>query len=45
MQVRPVIASTIFLKGVGGILFVLGSTFGSYLLVRAYSLGFEMNTC
>ncbi|KAG2402012.1 uncharacterized protein HKW66_Vig0258840 [Vigna angularis] len=33
INVRPVIASTIFLKGVGGILFVLGSTFGSYLLL------------
>lgn len=33
ISVRPVIASIIFLKGVGGILFVLGSTFGSYLLL------------
>ncbi|XP_020222721.1 uncharacterized protein LOC109805142 [Cajanus cajan] len=33
INVRPVIASIIFLKGVGGILFVLGSTFGSYLLL------------
>ncbi|CAJ1976509.1 unnamed protein product [Sphenostylis stenocarpa] len=33
LGVRPVIASTIFLKGVGGILFVLGSTIGSYLLL------------
>ncbi|RDX94791.1 hypothetical protein CR513_22792 [Mucuna pruriens] len=33
INVWPVIASIIFLKGVGGILFVLGSTFGSYLLL------------
>ncbi|TKY51852.1 HR lesion-inducer [Spatholobus suberectus] len=33
INVRPVIASIIFLKGVGGILFVFGSTFGSYLLL------------
>ncbi|KAL5195692.1 hypothetical protein HKD37_20G057490 [Glycine soja] len=33
INVRSVIASIIFLKGVGGILFVLGSTFGSYLLL------------
>ncbi|KAG5064763.1 hypothetical protein JHK85_005946 [Glycine max] len=32
IDVQPVIASTILLKRVGGILFVLGSTFGSYLL-------------
>ncbi|KAK7278489.1 hypothetical protein RJT34_23519 [Clitoria ternatea] len=33
INVRQVIASIIFLKGVGGILFVFGSTFGSYLLL------------
>ncbi|RZB87984.1 hypothetical protein D0Y65_027478 [Glycine soja] len=33
INVRTVIASTMLLKGVGGVLFVLGSTFGSYLLL------------
>ncbi|KAK7391625.1 hypothetical protein VNO78_20042 [Psophocarpus tetragonolobus] len=33
INVRPAIASIIFLKGVGGILFVFGSRFGSYLLL------------
>ncbi|KAH1235026.1 hypothetical protein GmHk_09G027080 [Glycine max] len=32
INVQPVITSTILLMRVGGILFVLGSTFGSYLL-------------
>lgn len=44
IQVRQVIATIIFLKGVGGILFVFGSTFGSFLLVRgASSLSFLMD--
>ncbi|KHN29317.1 hypothetical protein glysoja_005041 [Glycine soja] len=34
INVQPVITSTILLMRVGGILFVLGSTFGSYLLER-----------
>ncbi|MCH84798.1 HR-like lesion-inducing protein [Trifolium medium] len=33
--VRQVAATIIFLKGVGGILFVFGSTFGSFLLAAA----------
>ncbi|KAK7344007.1 hypothetical protein VNO77_13195 [Canavalia gladiata] len=38
INVRQVIASIIFLKGVGGILFVFGSTFGSYLLLSYLTL-------
>ncbi|XP_027366538.1 uncharacterized protein LOC113872868 [Abrus precatorius] len=33
INVRQLITTIIFLKGVGGILFVFGSTFGSYLLL------------
>jgi hypothetical protein len=43
IQVRQVAATIIFLKGVGGILFVFGSTFGSFLLVKAFSLSLKMN--
>lgn len=34
IQVRQFVATIIFLKGVGGVLFVFGSSFGSFLLVR-----------
>nr|AFK42775.1 unknown [Lotus japonicus] len=33
INIRQVVATIIFLKGVGGILFVVGSTLGSYLLL------------
>ncbi|CAI8603051.1 unnamed protein product [Vicia faba] len=36
--VRQVVATIIFLKGVGGILFVFGSTFGSFLLLSHLAL-------
>ncbi|CAJ2628005.1 uncharacterized protein LOC123902459 [Trifolium pratense] len=36
--VRQVAATIIFLKGVGGILFVFGSTFGSFLLLSYLAL-------
>jgi len=32
--VRQVVATIIALKGVGGLLFVIGNIFGAYLLVR-----------
>ncbi|XP_061370998.1 uncharacterized protein LOC133313617 [Gastrolobium bilobum] len=38
INVRQVIASIIFLKGVGGILFVFGSTLGSFLLLLHLAL-------
>ncbi|KAK7288548.1 hypothetical protein RIF29_02009 [Crotalaria pallida] len=44
INVRQFIATLIFLKGFGGILFVFGSRFGSLLLVRARSLSFGMKT-
>ncbi|XP_051128921.1 uncharacterized protein LOC127249899 [Andrographis paniculata] len=34
IDARTVIAASIFLKGLGGILFVLGSNFGAYLLMH-----------
>lgn len=43
IQVRQVVATIIFLKGVGGILFVFGSTFGSFLLVNYSSYSLRMN--
>lgn len=36
--VRQFVATIIFLKGVGGILFVFGSTFGSFLLLSHLAL-------
>ncbi|KAJ1409447.1 HR-like lesion-inducer [Sesbania bispinosa] len=36
--VRQVIATIVFLKGVGGILFVFGSTLGAYLLLLHLAL-------
>ena len=38
LDVRQLIATIIFLKGVGGILFVFGSTFGSFLLLSHLAL-------
>lgn len=38
IQVRHLVATTIVLKGLGGILFVFGSSFGAYLLVNTPSL-------
>lgn len=33
VEVRKIVATTLALKGIGGILFVFGSSFGSYLLM------------
>ncbi|XP_031261066.1 uncharacterized protein LOC116134040 [Pistacia vera] len=33
IEVRHIVATTIFLKGIGGILFVIGNTFGAFLLL------------
>ncbi|XP_044484632.1 uncharacterized protein LOC123210375 [Mangifera indica] len=33
IEVRHIVATTIFLKGIGGILFVIGNTFGAFLLI------------
>jgi hypothetical protein len=40
MQPRHLVAGMIVLKGLGGFLFVFGSPFGAYLLVRfSFPLG------
>lgn len=36
MQIRQVVATITALKGLGGLLFVFGSSFGAYLLVCLY---------
>jgi hypothetical protein len=38
LQIETVIAATMFLKGFGGLLFILSSSFGAFLLVRTEQL-------
>jgi hypothetical protein len=33
MQIKHLVSTAIFLKGIGGILFIIGSSLGAYLLV------------
>ncbi|KAJ4722644.1 HR-like lesion-inducing protein-related [Melia azedarach] len=33
IEIRHIVATAIFLKGIGGILFVIGNTFGAFLLL------------
>ena len=37
-QIKHLVAAAIVLKGVGGLLFIFGSSFGAVLLVRSFCL-------
>ncbi|KAG8044076.1 hypothetical protein GUJ93_ZPchr0453g6566 [Zizania palustris] len=36
IDIKTVIAATMFLKGLGGLLFIISSSFGAFLLVASY---------
>ncbi|GAB4850948.1 hypothetical protein Ancab_030244 [Ancistrocladus abbreviatus] len=45
IDVRHLVTTSIVFKGLGGLLFVFGSTFGAYLLVRLPPMDMEFHIC